>query len=85
LYAVGCSDSLANALLVRKSAHSLVLRSLYLLCKKAKLRKELFGAIMSQEMGFFHSTRTGELINRLSADCTLIQVTQTTNIWLLSL
>jgi ABC-type multidrug transport system fused ATPase/permease subunit len=43
----------------------------------AKLRCDLFAAMMEQEMGFFHSTRTGELVNRLSADCTLIQIATT--------
>lgn len=35
----------------------------------ASLRSQLFQALLSQEIGFFDVTRTGELINRLSADC----------------
>ncbi|MFT7805643.1 ATP-binding cassette sub-family B member 10, mitochondrial [Arapaima gigas] len=33
-----------------------------------KLRESLFSSILRQELGFFDKTRTGELINRLSAD-----------------
>ena len=33
-----------------------------------RLRKRLYNSILSQETGFFDSNRTGELINRISAD-----------------
>uniref|UniRef100_UPI00358FF3ED ATP-binding cassette sub-family B member 10, mitochondrial-like n=1 Tax=Myxine glutinosa TaxID=7769 RepID=UPI00358FF3ED len=37
-----------------------------------RLREALFAAILHQEMAFFDKTRTGELVNRLSADTTLL-------------
>ncbi|XP_073729740.1 uncharacterized protein abcb10 [Misgurnus anguillicaudatus] len=36
------------------------------------LRESLFSSILRQEVGFFDKTRTGELINRLSADTTIV-------------
>lgn len=36
------------------------------------LRGSLFTSILGQEVGFFDKTRTGELINRLSSDTTII-------------
>ena len=44
------------------------------------LREKLFGSIMKQEMGFFDKTRTGELINRLSTDTSLVGQSVTQNI-----
>lgn len=35
----------------------------------ARLRRELFSAVIRQEVGFFDMNKTGELINRISADC----------------
>jgi len=46
----------------------------------ARLRQNLFESIMVQEMSFFDTTRTGELVNRLSSDCTLIQIAATLTI-----
>ncbi|KAF1313866.1 Atp-binding cassette sub-family b member 10, partial [Globisporangium splendens] len=37
-----------------------------------RLRQDTYESIMKQDLGFFDSSRTGELINRLSADTTLI-------------
>ncbi|KAF4533059.1 hypothetical protein B566_EDAN002622 [Ephemera danica] len=36
-----------------------------------RLRKQVFGSVMKQELAFFDKTRTGELLSRLSADTTL--------------
>lgn len=44
------------------------------------LREKLFGSIMKQEMGFFDKTKTGELVNRLSADTTLVGQSVTMNV-----
>eukprot|EP00003_Mantamonas_plastica_P014621 TRINITY_DN2530_c0_g3_i1.p1 TRINITY_DN2530_c0_g3~~TRINITY_DN2530_c0_g3_i1.p1 ORF type:complete len:690 (-),score=220.25 TRINITY_DN2530_c0_g3_i1:771-2840(-) len=46
----------------------------------ATLRKDLFRAIMRQEVGFFDITRTGELLNRLSSDAQVVQNMATVNI-----
>lgn len=37
-----------------------------------RLRRDTYASILQQELGFFDATRTGELLNRLSADTTLI-------------
>jgi len=34
-----------------------------------RLRKQLFAAVVKQEVAFFDLNKTGELINRLSSDC----------------
>lgn len=43
----------------------------------------LFDSIMKQEKGFFDSTRTGELTNRLTNDTNALQNTVTNNIKML--
>ena len=45
-----------------------------------QLRKLLFTAIMSQEIGFFDVNKTGELVNRLSSDAAVIQNAVTVNV-----
>ena len=45
-----------------------------------RLRRKLFRATMAQEVAFFDAHRTGELINRLSADTQLVQKAVTSNI-----
>jgi len=44
------------------------------------LRADVFSAIVSQEIGFFDKSRTGELLNRLSADCEVLQNAVTINV-----
>ncbi len=46
----------------------------------ANLRKQLYANVVRQEVGFFDAQRTGELINRLSADTGLLQNSVTVNI-----
>ena len=38
----------------------------------ARLRTSVFGSIVKQEAGYFDKTKTGELVNRLSADSQLV-------------
>ena len=45
-----------------------------------RLREELFSSILKQETAFFDRTRTGELINRLSADTILVGKAVTDNV-----
>ena len=45
-----------------------------------KLRKTLFSSILEQETAFFDKTRTGELINCLSADTILVAKAVTDNV-----
>jgi len=49
----------------------------------ARLRTDVYRAILSQEVGFFDQRRTGELINRLSSDTTVLQNTVTVNLSML--
>lgn len=44
------------------------------------LRVAVFSSIMHQETGFFDNTKTGELVNRLSADTALVSQAVTSNI-----
>jgi ATP-binding cassette subfamily B protein len=46
----------------------------------ARLRKGLFASIIRQEVGFFDSQRTGELVNRLASDTAVLQNSVTVNI-----
>lgn len=46
----------------------------------ARLRGDLYAAILGQEMAFFDNSRTGELTNRLASDTTVIQNTVTVNV-----
>ena len=45
-----------------------------------RLREQLFGSIIRQEIAFFDKTKTGELINRLSTDTSLVGQSVTVNI-----
>ena len=47
----------------------------------AKLRKDLFGNMMIQDIGFFDSTKTGELLNRLSSDTKSLENAVTVNLF----
>ncbi|MEZ4318101.1 MAG: ABC transporter transmembrane domain-containing protein [Myxococcota bacterium] len=46
----------------------------------ARLRKDLYRAIIGQEISFFDQARTGELTNRLASDTTVLQNTVTVNV-----
>lgn len=46
----------------------------------ARLRKDLFAAILRQDVAFFDQRRTGELTSRLASDTTILQNTVTVNI-----
>ncbi|MEE6517867.1 hypothetical protein FKM82_028413 [Ascaphus truei] len=45
-----------------------------------RLRSSLFSSVLRQEVGFFDKTRTGELINRLSSDTSLLGRSVTENL-----
>ena len=49
----------------------------------ARLRRDLYAAIVRQEIGFFDEQRTGELTNRLAADTTVLQNAVTANLSML--
>lgn len=46
----------------------------------ARLRTDLYGAILGQDISFFDQSRTGELTNRLASDTTVLQNTVTVNV-----
>lgn len=45
-----------------------------------KMRTSVFAAILKQDIAFFDKNKTGELINRLSADTTLVSQSVTMNV-----
>jgi ATP-binding cassette subfamily B protein len=45
-----------------------------------RLRKRLYNQILSQEVSFFDFNRTGDLMSRLSSDCTTLQNTVSVNV-----
>ncbi len=45
----------------------------------ARLRQRLYARVMEQEVAFFDSRRTGELVSRLASDTTVLQVSVTVN------
>lgn len=49
-----------------------------------RLRKDLFGSIIKQEVAFFDTNRTGELCNRLSSDTQVLQNAVTVNFSMLA-
>ncbi len=49
----------------------------------ARLRRDLYAALMRQEIGFFDEQRTGELTNRLASDTTVLQMAVTANVSML--
>ncbi|ETO16824.1 ATP-binding cassette transporter, subfamily B, member 7, group TAP protein PpABCB7, partial [Reticulomyxa filosa] len=46
----------------------------------ARLRKQLFCAILSQEVAMFDTTKTGELVSRISTDTTVLKTACTTQV-----
>lgn len=46
----------------------------------ARLRKDVFAKLLEQEISFFDAVKTGELVNRLASDATVLQNTVTVNI-----
>jgi ATP-binding cassette subfamily B protein len=44
------------------------------------LRKQLYAAVMAQEIGFFDANKTGELTSRLTSDAQVLQNTVTANV-----
>ena len=46
----------------------------------ARLRADLYRAILGQDVAFFDQSRTGELTNRLASDTTVLQNTVTVNV-----
>lgn len=46
----------------------------------ADLRKQLYSAVVAQEIGFFDANKTGELTSRLTSDAQVLQNTVTANV-----
>ncbi len=46
----------------------------------ARLRRDLYGSLIKQEVAFFDESQVGELINRIGSDTTVLQDAVTTNI-----
>ncbi|XP_035256525.1 ATP-binding cassette sub-family B member 10, mitochondrial isoform X1 [Anguilla anguilla] len=70
VFLCGAAANAARVYLMQSSGQQIV----------RNLRESLFSSILRQEMGFFDKARTGELINRLSADTALIGHSLTDNL-----
>ncbi|XP_014666883.1 PREDICTED: ATP-binding cassette sub-family B member 10, mitochondrial-like [Priapulus caudatus] len=68
--AVGASGNFIRAYMLSTAGHRIVKR----------LREDIFGSIVRQEIAFFDRTKTGELINRLSTDTFLVGQSITQNV-----
>lgn len=49
-----------------------------------RVREKLFASLVRQDIGFFDTTKTGDLTSRLASDCTKVgdQVTLNVNVFL---
>ena len=77
------SISLMGVIFVVSGVFTVVRTSLFSVAGErvsARLRVQLFQSLCSLDIAFYDSARSGELINRLSSDCTLLQDAVTTNI-----
>jgi len=74
IYLAGAAASFVRSYLFTLAGQRLV----------ARVRKQVFLAIVSQEIAFFDTTRTGELTNRLSSDTAVIQNACTVNLSMLA-
>jgi ABC-type multidrug transport system fused ATPase/permease subunit len=63
LHLCGCVASWCKAFVLGATGERVV----------ARLRNDLFGSILKQEIAFFDEHKTGELVSRLSSDTTLLQ------------
>lgn len=70
VFLVGGAANFGRVYLIQTSGQKIITR----------LREELFSSILKQETAFFDRTRTGELINRLSADTILVGKAVTDNV-----
>ena len=73
LFVVGAALGAARAWLFTVAGERIV----------ARLRRDLFSALLRQETAFFDERRTGELTSRLAADTTVLQNAVTVNISML--
>ncbi|XP_035224927.1 ATP-binding cassette sub-family B member 10, mitochondrial-like isoform X2 [Stegodyphus dumicola] len=70
IFAVGALANLGRVYLMNTSSYRIV----------NSLRKRAYRSILSQEVGFFDCTSTGELINRLSSDTAAVGTSITNNV-----
>lgn len=70
VFLVGGSANFGRVYLIQVSGQNVIKR----------LRQSLFSSIMRQETAFFDRTKTGEVINRLSADTILVGKAVTDNV-----
>eukprot|EP00640_Fibrocapsa_japonica_P000787 CAMPEP_0113940740 /NCGR_PEP_ID=MMETSP1339-20121228/6818_1 /TAXON_ID=94617 /ORGANISM="Fibrocapsa japonica" /LENGTH=608 /DNA_ID=CAMNT_0000944681 /DNA_START=8 /DNA_END=1830 /DNA_ORIENTATION=- /assembly_acc=CAM_ASM_000762 len=70
VFVVGCLAVFVRAFCFQISGERLV----------ARLRRQLYSAVLSQETAFFDGEKTGELMSRLASDTTQLQSAATTNI-----
>ncbi|ORX72634.1 hypothetical protein DL89DRAFT_277340 [Linderina pennispora] len=70
MFVVGAAANMGRVFLIRTAGESMI----------ARLRKQMFGRIMQQDMGFFDRNRSGDLISRLSTDTSIVSKSITNNV-----
>ncbi|GBN25621.1 ATP-binding cassette sub-family B member 10, mitochondrial, partial [Araneus ventricosus] len=70
IFIVGALANFGRVYLINISSHQVT----------NTLRRKVYGSILCQEAAFFDQTKTGELINRISADTTTVGMSITNNI-----
>ncbi|KAG8192164.1 hypothetical protein JTE90_027805 [Oedothorax gibbosus] len=70
VFLLGAAANFGRVYLMNMSSHQMI----------NSLRKKAYASILTQESAFFDRTKTGELINRLSADTTTVGMAITNNI-----
>ncbi|KAJ3409413.1 ATP-binding cassette sub- B member 10, mitochondrial [Chytridiales sp. JEL 0842] len=70
IFAVGAAANFGRVILMRMAAERLIQR----------MRNEIFGNIMRQDMAFFDKNSTGDIISRLSSDTLVVGKSITNNI-----
>ncbi|KAJ2782753.1 ATP-binding cassette permease mdl1 [Coemansia interrupta] len=70
VFAVGALANAGRIFLIRTAGERMI----------ARLRRELFGGVVRQDMAFFDSSRTGDLVSRLSTDTAVVSKSITNNV-----
>ncbi|KAJ1720309.1 ATP-binding cassette permease mdl1 [Coemansia erecta] len=70
VFAVGALANAGRIVLMRTAGERMV----------ARLRRDLFGRVVRQDMAFFDGSRTGDLVSRLSTDTAVVSRSITSNV-----
>ncbi|KAJ2079124.1 ATP-binding cassette permease mdl1 [Coemansia sp. RSA 988] len=70
MFIAGAAANAGRVMLIRTAGERMI----------ARLRRQIFGRIMSQDQGFFDRNRTGDLVSRLSTDTMVVSKSITNNV-----